>query len=135
VTTREPSAEPLRQLDASTELAVIRTQLALDRTLMAWVRTSISLITFGYAVYRVVEAVPPNAAAHHGLISHRMFGLTMIVMGLVSLILGAQEHSRSARLLRADYPGARGSTSHVRVLTGLVALLGTMAALTMIFRE
>ena len=39
-----PVPEPL---DASTHLAVLRTRLALERTMMGWIRTSTSLIAFG----------------------------------------------------------------------------------------
>ncbi|MGB0437426.1 MAG: DUF202 domain-containing protein, partial [Mycobacterium sp.] len=37
-------------LDTSTRLAVDRTRLAAERTLMAWIRTSTSLIAFGFTI-------------------------------------------------------------------------------------
>jgi uncharacterized membrane protein YidH (DUF202 family) len=36
--------------DISTELARERTRQAADRTLMAWIRTSLSLIGFGFGI-------------------------------------------------------------------------------------
>jgi hypothetical protein len=41
-------SDSLTQLPDSTTLAVERTRLADERTLMAWVRTSTSLISFGF---------------------------------------------------------------------------------------
>ena len=122
-------------LDASTRLAVDRNRLALDRTLMAWIRTAISLITFGYAVYKVIGVVQPDHSARQYSVGHREFGLIMIGIGLVSLVLGTYEHRRDTRQLQADYPATPRRSSYVRVLSGLVAVLGLLAFLTMVFRQ
>lgn len=39
--------------DRNTLLAADRTRLAYERTLMAWVRTSTSLIAFGFTIYQL----------------------------------------------------------------------------------
>ena len=39
-------------MDAGTRLALDRTALAHERTLMAWVRTAVSLISFGFTIYK-----------------------------------------------------------------------------------
>jgi uncharacterized membrane protein YidH (DUF202 family) len=44
------NAKPLTQTDISSELARERTRQAADRTLMAWIRTSLSLIGFGFGI-------------------------------------------------------------------------------------
>ena len=44
-------------VDTVTELAIMRTRLAADRTLMAWIRTSFSMITFGFGVLALVGIV------------------------------------------------------------------------------
>ncbi len=121
-------------LDASTRLAVDRTRLALDRTAMAWTRTAISLITFGYGVYKVIDVARPDFTARQSVIGHREFGLIMICVGLVTLMLGTYEHRRDTRQLQADYPAALTRSSGVRVLSGFVAVLGLLALLTMHFR-
>src|SRR4030095_4895232 len=43
---------PEMGVDSSQSLAVQRTFLAHERTLMAWVRTSASLISFGFTIYK-----------------------------------------------------------------------------------
>ncbi len=39
-------------MDAGTRLALDRTALAHERTLMAWVQTAVSLISFGFTIYK-----------------------------------------------------------------------------------
>ena len=41
----------------STRLAISRTILAHDRTLMAWVRTSTSMTSFGFTIYTFFQYV------------------------------------------------------------------------------
>lgn len=52
------------KLDNSTKLAAERNRLALERTLMAWVRTAISLITFGYGFYKASQLVNSGHLVH-----------------------------------------------------------------------
>ena len=42
-------------LDTATELSVDRTRLAHERTLMAWVRTATSLLSFGFTIHKFFE--------------------------------------------------------------------------------
>ncbi len=119
-------------LDASTRLAVERTRLALDRTLMAWIRSAISLITFGYGIYKVIENRAPGSVSRMG---HREFGLIMISVGLLSLALGTYEHLRAGQQLGAEYPAAPRRPSCVRGFSVLVGALGLIALFTMILRS
>ena len=119
-------------LDASTRLAVERTRLALDRTLMAWIRSAISLITFGYGIYKIIEAGKPGSAARIG---HREFGLIMISVGLLALAMGTYEHWRGGQQLGTEYPTAPRGPSYVRAFSVLVAALGLLALVTMILRS
>ena len=43
------------KLDFAGELALKRTLLAHQRTLMAWIRTSASMISFGFTIYKFFE--------------------------------------------------------------------------------
>ena len=38
-------------------LALDRTRLAAERTLMGWIRTSFSMMTFGFTIYKVMQEV------------------------------------------------------------------------------
>jgi uncharacterized membrane protein YidH (DUF202 family) len=48
----EKNSAPLNE---TTFLAYVRTRHALERTMMAWVRTAASLITFGFSVYKFFQ--------------------------------------------------------------------------------
>lgn len=38
-------------------LAIDRTRLAAERSLMAWVRTALAMITFGFTIYRFLQFI------------------------------------------------------------------------------
>jgi len=121
-------------LDASTKLAADRTQLAYDRTLLAWTRTAISLITFGFTIYKFFQIELARAAPRpERLIGPTEFALLMITIGLLSLVLATLEHRRDLKALREQYPGEHRTLA--RVLAALVSLLGLVALLAVLFRQ
>ena len=95
----------------STELARERTRQAADRTLMAWVRTSLSLIGFGFGIakYRdiLLEAGfiqrPPEKFN-----TTLIFGLSFISLGVFGLLAAVIQHWRileSCEKRPAGFPG------------------------------
>jgi len=122
-------------LPDATKLAVERTRLAHERTLMAWVRTSTSLITFGFTIYKFFQYLREDqqAAAVESRIGPRGFGVIMISVGLTALILAIAEHRRGMLALRAEY-GQLVPRSLAMLIGGLVALLGCVGLLAVVFR-
>jgi putative membrane protein len=54
VSIREPPSA--NELAAErTDLMAQRTMMAADRSLMTWVRTGLSMINFGFTIYRILE--------------------------------------------------------------------------------
>ena len=125
--------------DASSKLAVERTYLAYDRTMLAWVRTATTLITFGFSIQQFFRIARQDAAASKGLIGPDLFGLTMIIIGLLALLLAVLDHRWAIQTLEAQYPAAeqypRFPRSRARVLAALIGLLGVLAVTTMLVRE
>jgi putative membrane protein len=119
----------------SGQLAVTRTGLALERTMMAWVRTAISLITFGFTVYKFFQYMQEKGErprADH-LVGPRGFGMIMIIMGLATLLMATIQNRRTLKTLEAQGSGSHYSLAGV--LAAMISLLGILSLLAVIFRQ
>jgi len=93
------------EMSLSDRLAVVRTVLAADRTLLAWVRTSVSLIGFGFAIYEVLDHVQKAGVARFvGAQTPRHIGIFMILVGIVPLALSMLQHWRTVKRLGGTSP-------------------------------
>ena len=117
-------------MDKSTRLAYDRTWLSYERTMQAWIRTAISLITFGFSVYKLADIVNPNPAARARLAGPHEFGFILVGIGFVALAMAAVEYRQSIAVLREEYGQAPRSKSVI--LAGLIAAIGIFALITMI---
>ncbi len=103
-----------------TELAALRTAMAASRSLMAWVRTALSMIGFGFTLYKVLQGfgdtIRPGAA--------RNAGLFLIGLGTVSVLFGWLEYRQVAREMRREHRQAL--RRFPLLLAGLVALMGVL---------
>jgi putative membrane protein len=103
-----------------------------ERTFLAWVRTSIAVIAFGFLVERFdlfLEFVAPAAIKNKTAVPSGEFGhvagLVLIVLGIFMILVAAARFARNAREIDAEkiFPGT-GS----RVDLALAALLVLLAA-------
>ncbi len=122
-----------QNFDRSTELAFARTRAAYERTMMAWIRTATSLITFGFSVYKFFQIEVPRIDERGRLIGPRQFGLLLVSIGIISLIVATIEHRQDLRALRREDPHERRSLAVV--VAALIGLLGLVALLLIIFRQ
>jgi putative membrane protein len=58
--------------------------MALERTLMAWIRTSLSLIGFGFAIFKFIQIMQHEGTPVH---APRNLGLFFILLGMGLLII------------------------------------------------
>jgi putative membrane protein len=128
----DQSADGPTKLDTATRLAYDRTQLACNRTLMAVIRTAASLITFGFTIHKFFQDGISGRNLKGELIGPSEFGLMMICVGLLALLIGTFQHRGAINEMRKVYPDMRRST--VGVITSLIAALGILALLVVIFR-
>ena len=127
--TRKPAAtEP----DPRVQLAFERTFLAYERTRIAWVRTALALISFGFAIAKVLQYLREQRGETATLMSPRAVGLIMIGIGLVSLILADRQDRRAVKALRQCCPEL--PTPIAGVMTVLIALLGVLALIAAVLR-
>jgi putative membrane protein len=106
----------------------LRLHQANERTLLAWIRTGIALMAFGFAIARFAVFLRQVAALHlvepaaSGLGS-TWIGAALVALGMIANLLATL---RYAHLRRAIERGAVGAPSPtlVYVLGGTVTLIG-----------
>src|SRR5271165_4272452 len=86
-------------------LALDRNRLAAERTLMAWVRTALSMISFGFTIYKFLQVVQeqstiPVLRAN----APRNLGLVLTGMGTFVVVIASIQHWSYVKNLRADKP-------------------------------
>ncbi len=84
------------------ELWNIQATLALDRTLLAWVRTSLTLIGFGFTLARFVyDLIEKGDLKGIQSTYPRQIGFGLMVLGVATLVGGAFEYVRFNKKLNA----------------------------------
>jgi putative membrane protein len=124
----EESSKPLPQVQ---DLSIDRTYLAHERTLMAWTRTSASLISFGFTLYKFFEGLGLSGRRHP--LGYVTFSVAMISIGLAALLLATLQHWRDTNQLESRF--------HVKpryltpLISSLVAGLGLLGLLAVALRQ
>jgi putative membrane protein len=111
-----------------------RVRLAGERTLLAWVRTGLALMAFGFVVARfgvfLRELAPLHPDANQSSAAPSFwFGTVLVVLGAVVNVLAAMEHVHFIRRLdlQQPYRPPRWSLGIIVSLTlALVAVLLTL---------
>lgn len=99
------------RLDDATKLSLVRTWLAHERSLEAWIRTSASLITFGFSIDKFFEQFASAEAlpAREHLRGSRGVALVMIGIGTAAIIAAAFQHRSALKTLEEEYGFRRPS--------------------------
>ena len=106
--------QELTKTDTNTELARERTDMASDRTrwaadrtfwaddrtLIAWIRTSLSLIGFGFGVGRALEYLEKIGRERDPFHAAQIFGGGFIILGMLALIAAIIQHRRVEKRLQ-----------------------------------
>ncbi|KAI8138087.1 hypothetical protein BJV82DRAFT_632558 [Fennellomyces sp. T-0311] len=100
--------------------AVARDHLANERTYLAWLRSSLSLVTVGVAITQLYNLNPTNNAY-----AGRSVGATFVILSIVFLYLANARYFHCQVALTKDhFPASRGA-----VLFGSTAVLAVLIAM------
>lgn len=113
-----------------------RVFFAAERTLLAWIRTGLTIMGFGFVIARfglflaLLAAQRPGPASHIDPTPHisSIVGIVLVVLGSASILVSAIQHRRYVATLPAtDLPAAH-SVSFPLVVALLLGLLGLAVA-------
>jgi putative membrane protein len=126
------SVEPIP--DQNTALALQRSFLATERTLMAWIRTSISLIGFGFTLAKLFQSLSNSDILVRGPAGNvwtaQGAGMLLISLGTFALIVAVFDHRRQMQELHRCGLPKRFSLS--MTVASVLAILGVMALLSLV---
>lgn len=102
---------------------------------MAWVRTSVSLITFGFTIYKFFQFIREENPGEHvrRLLGPTEFALIMIGVGVGSLILASIQNWHLRKILKKRYHDLPFSMASM--IAGLITILGIAAFIAIIYRQ
>ena len=120
----------------------LRTRLSIERTLLSWTRTGVSLIGFGFTIYQFFDklqaATAPEAARPE---APRNFGLALIGAGIVALLIALLQHRSLVDYLRnTEFAQIRAETqvpfagNQSIWVTVLLTLIGVVAFFWILLR-
>ena len=107
-----------------TRLSLERTYLAAERTLQAWIRTSLSLISFGFTIGKLGQMVITLPGVPRDLSTNGL-AYMLVVLGTLALAGATFQHWLTARSLRLR--GLRRKPSLASIVALLLTLFGMFA--------
>ncbi len=127
---------------AETHFAWLRTRLALERTIMASLRTAVSLIAFGFTIVQFFErmgAMPGASAARFPGVPFYL-GLSLIFCGVALLVISLWDYRSTIKYLWSkDYAAIAGMTnkdkaSPIIAVAVVLTLVGIFAFFAVLLR-
>jgi putative membrane protein len=113
------------------DLGETRTILAADRTLMAWIRTALSMISFGFTIYKVLREFEQAGKVARDDASQSV-GLLLVGMGILSMLLGTWQYWLTLREMNQQARFRIGRP--VLFMAFIMSSLGVLMFATIAFR-
>ncbi len=82
------------RVTADSHFAWVRTRLALERTMMSWLRTAVALIGFGFAIVQYFNRLQqiPGARPAYLPTAPEYLGLALISCGVLALVISIWQY-------------------------------------------
>ena len=110
-----------------------RVYLAAERTFLAWIRTSLALMAFGFVVsrfglfLRVLESSSGQRISEPSALSLPL-GVFLVLLGVISDIFAAWRHVRYVRAINEGLPTTGRPSTLAVALAVILAVLGLVMA-------
>jgi putative membrane protein len=125
---------PAGQPAGSPDLGYQRTRLAADRTLMAWIRTSVSMISFGFTIYKFFVYLRESSLLSRELPLHgpRNLGLALVGIGTFLLAMAIVEYLLYQRWLSREM-NEKFPLSTALLAAVIISLIGVLALVNLLY--
>jgi putative membrane protein len=127
---------------AADHFAWVRTRLALERTIMSWLRTAVALIGFGFAIVQYINHLQQIQGARPAFLpsAPEYLGLALILCGILALVISIWQYRWGIRYLWGE-PFApiagvtnEGMQSPVMAVAILLIFVGLFAFFAVLLR-
>ena len=127
-------------MDRTPKIDRQREHQANERTFLAWLRTSIGLIGFGFAIARfslflreLQSSVTGQDKATHSFFSSQTIGVGLVIIGIILVALSAWRYNQVLwQIERGDY---RPSRLIIWITAGIVAIFGAISIPVLLWRQ
>ena len=127
-------SENVKKASTTDELARERNRAAADRTLMAWIRTALAMIGFGFGVgklYDALEKANPDGISDP-LYSAQVVGEALIALGVFGLLAAVIQHWRILRQIENEQFAYRPPRALPMIVAILLLLIGVFAFISIL---
>ncbi len=139
---RDEPQEPLKDNSSGTTrfsttdfrvtAALVRTAFSSEQSLMSWIRTSLSLFTFGFSITQFFYFLDQRQAGAELLSSPRLLGMALVGVGILVLVLAIVEHVQRIRKMKEQgLPSDAGTVLPIYSAVGLL-IIGIAAFVSII---
>src|SRR3954464_14712974 len=89
------------RVTADSHFAWLRTRLSIERTMMSWVRTAVSLIGFGFAIEQFFERLQQMPGTQPAYLpdAPKYLGIALIFCGVLALLISIWQYRWTTRYL------------------------------------
>jgi putative membrane protein len=123
--------------NTNTELAKTRNRAAAERTTLAWIRTALALISFGFGLDKIISAIREagGEANPSDDVGVELMSMAFIGVGIFTLLIAMRQHKRELIRLRSDpylyrdEPSLSIATATAVLVIGVIAFLLLLSGL------
>jgi len=128
------------KVNLTNELAKERNRAAYDRTLMAWIRTAISLIGFGFAIAKSYEYIQAETLEETGRFIDQIhaplwFGMSFILLGMLCILGGVIQYAKVVKQIQTGEFTYGEPRPLAKIIALILLTIGVFALITIFQRR